>query len=463
MRRAARQQRVPKRPFHVSDRVARALTLVGVGLALSALFLGFASSPASAHNTFLDSSPADGERLAVAPSAWSVSFASEVPLDSASAEVVRADGTRTALPAPTHGSTTSTIVFALPADLEGSVTARWRLVGTDGHVISGRVAFAIGDTPTASSDGSPSDTPQTETVAAGASSDSPGLPASAQTALRWFNYLALLTVGGLFASEAFFARGTLSNPIASRSLTYGAAVLAGVPVIQTLQLAADVSSSSLIGAVGRISDALSLVPGQMTALRSLFGGILAAVAVFGVRERMEQRHVLVAASAGAGYLITLAYAGHSRSQGTPWLGVPVDVLHTAAVVYWLGGLAMIVFVIAPMLDGRAAVDAYRRFGDGARIAVPAILATGVIQTARLHGGITSLFTTSHGRLLLVKILVVASMLKFADRNRRMLGEPSRPGGDRRLRRDLTVTALAETGIGLVVVAVTAVLVTSSLS
>ena len=109
--------------MHARCRFARTVALLGTGLALSALYLGFASSPAAAHNTFLDSSPAEGESFAEAPAAWSVSFASDVPLDSASAEVVRADGTRTALPTPTHGPTTSTIVFALPPDLQGSVTS----------------------------------------------------------------------------------------------------------------------------------------------------------------------------------------------------------------------------------------------------------------------------------------------------------------------------------------------------
>lgn len=451
--------------MHADGRVARAVALLGACLALSVVFLGFSSSPAAAHNTFLDSSPSDGENLAAAPATWSVSFKSDVPLESASAEIVRADGTRTALPAPAHGSTTSTVVFALPSDLAGSVTARWRLVGTDGHVISGRVNFSVGSVSDQGADGgaSATESPNGGVAAGNDSVESPGLPAPALTMLRVMNYLALVTVGGLFAAESLFARGTLVNPIAARTLSYGAAVLAFIPAVQTLQLAADLSSSSLLGALTKIGEALSIIPGQMTALRSVFGAILAAVAVTVARGRFEQNRALVAAGAGAGYLVTLAYAGHSRSQGSPWLGIPVDVVHTGAVAYWLGGVAVLVLVVAPMLDARSGVEAYRRFGDGARIAVPVIIATGVIQTARLHGGITTLFTTAHGRLLLVKIAVVASMLKVADRNRRMLGETHRPGGERRLRRDVTVMALAETGIGLLVVAVTAVLVTSSLS
>ena len=427
------------------------MAVLAAGMALSAIFFGLSSSPASAHNTFLDSSPAEGEILATAPATWSISFESEVPLNSASAEIVRPDGTRTALPAPTHGASTSMVVFAMPSDLTGSVTARWRLVGTDGHVISGRVNFSIG---------------RASSPAARATSDdnaSNGLPAPAQTALRVMNYVALLALGGLLMAETFFARGNLGAPVASHTVAYSGALLAIVPAVQTLQLAADISSSSLLGAVARLGDALSVVPGQMTALRVVFGVILAAVAISVTRGHRDRNGFLVAAGAGGGYLVTLAYAGHSRSEGSAWLGIPVDVVHTAAVAYWLGGVAVLVLVIAPMLDARSAVAAYRRFGDGARIAVPVIIATGVIQTARLHGGLTTLITTAHGRVLLVKIAVVATMLKFADRNRRMLADTPQPGGDRRLRRDITVAALTETGIGLAVVALTAILVTSSLS
>lgn len=426
---------------------------------MTAVFLGLSGSSASAHNTFVDSSPANGQVLAVAPANWSVTFASDVPLDSASGEIVRSDGSRASLASPTHGQTTTTVVFALPSDLTGSVTARWRLVGTDGHVISGRVTFSIG----APTETGPGNDNTSNSVTPTDGDDSTGLPAPAQTTLRLLNYIALLAVGGLFAAESHFARGSLSSPVAGHTVLYGAGVLAVIPVVQILQLAADISASSLFGALTRWGDALSILPGQMTALRAVFGAIVAAVAFGSLRGRSDERLPFIAAGASAGYLVTLAYSGHARSQGSPWLGIPVDVVHTAAVTYWLGGVAVLLVVVAPMLDTTSALAAYRRFGSGARLAVPVIIGTGVIQTARLHGGVVSLFSSTHGRVLLVKIAVVAAMLKVADRNRRLLSASSQAVNERRLRRDITATALAETGIGLVVVAVTAVLVTSSLA
>lgn len=415
-------------------------------------FSAFWATAASAHNSIVGSSPAEGEVVASSPPSWTVSFASEVPLDSASGEIVRADGSRVPLGAPAHGATTSTVVFALPGDLSGPVTARWRLVGVDGHVISGRISFTVGGTSTR---GAPTNTGEADGGAV--------LSSVVKGVLRAANYAGILAVGGLLLAEALIVRGAISGRIPTTTLVAGAATVTVVPLIQTVQFASELTTAGSLAVLSGLGDALSLVPGQMSSMRSVFGLVLLGVSWNIVRSPVTRHVRAVAVAAGGGYLVTLAYGGHSRSMDTPWLGIPVDVAHTAAVVYWLGGMAVLLLVVAPVLDDGAAVAAWRRFGAGARVAVPVIIVTGMMQTARLHGGIATLVTTSHGRILLAKIAAVAAMLKFADSNRRRLASPVTSADDRRLRRDLTSAALAETAVGLVVVAVTAVLVTSSLS
>ena len=97
----------------------RALTFLLTALCAVAAALSLGSSPAFAHNTFVDRDPADGQTLAVAPTAWTVRFEKSVPLESASGSVVNGDGTRTALNPPRHGDTDSVIVFDMPAGLTG--------------------------------------------------------------------------------------------------------------------------------------------------------------------------------------------------------------------------------------------------------------------------------------------------------------------------------------------------------
>ena len=116
---------------------------LGVGLLMALAFVGFGAQPASAHNALATSVPAAGAVLTEVPANWTLTFTKDVPLDSASAELVAASGVRTALPAPTYGVSKKEILFALPPDLNGAMTARWRLVGADGHVLTERVSFTV--------------------------------------------------------------------------------------------------------------------------------------------------------------------------------------------------------------------------------------------------------------------------------------------------------------------------------
>jgi len=165
------------------------------------------------------------------------------------------------------------------------------------------------------------------------------------------------------------------------------------------------------------------------------------------------------------YLIALAFSGHSRTMAWPVLGVPADIVHTGAAAIWLGGLAVLALLIVPVAPLATSVAAYRQFGTFARYAVIAIVATGVIQTLRLHGNIVSLFTETHGRILLLKIAVVAAMLKVADINRKRLLrrlDPDAPSTERRISL-LWRASITEVATGGIVIAITAALVTSSFS
>jgi putative copper export protein len=109
------------------------------------------------------------------------------------------------------------------------------------------------------------------------------------------------------------------------------------------------------------------------------------------------------------------------------------------------------------------IEAFRRFGTAATYAVIAMVITGVIQTLRLHGNITTLLTQSHGRWLLLKLVLVAAMLKIGDINRRRLlrklpTDESGVANRVALLRRASITEIVNGGL---VMLVTAVLVSSS--
>jgi putative copper export protein len=164
------------------------------------------------------------------------------------------------------------------------------------------------------------------------------------------------------------------------------------------------------------------------------------------------------------YLVTLAYTSHSRSQSLPLVGIPVDVLHVAASIVWLGGLAVLALIVVPLVDAKNALLSYTRYGRYAQYAVATIVATGVIQTLRLHGvSISSLFGERHGQILLLKILAVGLMLKVGDINRRRLLKNLPTEESLSVKRSALLwrASFTELACGVVVLILTSMLVTSS--
>ena len=422
-----------------------------------------------AHNTQETSSPASGEVLAVAPTEWIVGFTKTVPLDTASAEIVGSDGVRVALAPPRHGATDNIIVFDLPPNLVGSVTARWRLVGVDGHVISGRIPFSVeagaAVVPEAviTPDSVVAPEAVVEPVAAVVEESDSTVAEPIRFSLRLVNYVSLMALAGVLMAEWLLAQGTLALSLARRVAFIGALGVAITPLFQLLIFVDDIqiAGNSWLSGFG---DAFGSTPGGMLFAKAVLGLLLVAlvrgtadiVALNSVRSR------LIAAT-GVMYLVALAYVGHSRSQAAPWLGVPIDVLHTAAAATWLGGLAALVFIVIPQVDTERGIAAFDRFGQVAERAVAVLVVTGIIQMLRLHGYPLSMLTNRHGLLLIFKISLVALMLWLAARNRRELGAQRRREAmqPRTLRRLLVRASLIETAIGGAVLVVTSVLVATS--
>ncbi|NQW60311.1 copper resistance protein CopC/CopD [bacterium] len=461
---------------HWTTSIKRFLVSIAASLGL-VIFLQ--AGPVLAHNSFNTSTPSDGSTLEVSPALWLLEFSKEVPLASASAEIISADGVRTALQAPIHGATTNTISFALPTNLAGGITARWRLVGVDGHVISGRVRFTVQTTTSASI--IPSATVPATTIIPNAT-----VPAATSTTIvvtptvnnaefvtpipelprqvfRFINYGALLMLIGIIFIEFDIARGALGLVLAQRVLRIAAISLAASAMLQLMIFNADLTGKTLFGSLGSFGAALDTTPGSMLIMKVLISCIIGLVAF---------KYQIAQASPRKGwwvpvlllqYLITLAYTGHSRSQRWPILGIPMDVVHTVAAGVWLGGLLGLLWIVVPSISDHEAIHALQRFGSAAKIAVIALVFTGLFQTLRLHNDPWSIFTSSHGQILLVKLLFFAAMLKYADRNRRLLDQRSvNETNIGRIKQQLVRSSLIETACGLGVVAATAVLVSSSL-
>jgi putative copper export protein/methionine-rich copper-binding protein CopC len=93
------------------------------------------------------------------------------------------------------------------------------------------------------------------------------------------------------------------------------------------------------------------------------------------------------------------------------IGFIIGIAHLLSVAVWFGGAALVARVVLAGPGEDDLVQATRTFS---RISIPAILVacvTGIMQLVRLDGG--DLFSTSHGRVLLLKVVAVAAMLAVA--------------------------------------------------
>lgn len=436
-----------------------------------AIFSAMLFSPGHvlAHNEFVDSNPSDGEVVTTAPSVWEITFAKDVPLATASGEVITSDGVRSTLPSPTNGNSKNVIRFALPPDLTGPVTARWKLVSEDGHVVQGRVTFTISSSTT-TGNSSPTSTPTIPpSDADGNQSTDSSITSPAPTPVRWvvrsMGFSAVMFVGGFLFVGQLLSIGALSSARGVVWSRVSASALGVVPFLQNLFLVGDIRGTNIFSAIPHFFSTFDLTVGAMLVIQTLIGMTIAYAIFTSASHALRTINQQLLTILFVMYLIALAFSGHSRTMAWPVLGIPADIVHTGAAAMWLGGLAVLTLLVIPSASIATSALAYRNFSSYARYAVIAIVVTGVIQTLRLHGDIVSLFTETHGRILLLKIAAVAVMLKIADINRKRLLhrlEPDTPQTERRISL-LWRASITEVVTGGIVIAITAALVTSSFS
>lgn len=458
----------------MSPTILRRLALLVLALCAAITgVVGFPSGTASAHNTLVSSDPVDGAELAVAPVQITWVFDKAVPLETMTVTLIDATGARSELSGSTHGAAGDTeVVTPLPSLQPGPVSLRWRLVGPDGHPITGRVDLTITfPTPTtvaAAATTVPAiaaTTPTTTPATAGDSSLDQGdgsysTPAFMRWVLRYASYLAIMAVVGILLTTAYVWSGAGGHPFLRRILSRSLFATVALGFLQLLVVASDVSGKAPWSSFGSIDAATTTDAGMAFAIR-----IVLAVAMWLVMFHADIVHSDVYWTAvslsGLGLLATWAFAGHSRSMRWPALGVATDVAHHAAAAAWIAGLAIVGWIVIPKTPPDVLVPAVRRFSRVAAASVAVLVVTGLVQSVRLVGSPMDLLDADHGRYLLAKVVVLAAMLGIANANRRRVDHRlDDPKGVGRHTGALRRAVLAEFAIGLVIVAITAAMVVS---
>lgn len=435
---------------------------------------------ASAHAVLESTDPASGAVLAQSPRRVLLQFSEEVTLLPNGVQVYDPE-----LDEVDRGSTghltgePNVVGVRLKPDLPaGTYTVTYRVISADSHPVSGGFRFSVGH-------------PSAAGAPAPAVSSGGGAGAGLMAAARWVGYAgAVLAVGAALVLLWLWPAGRSDRR--ARSLTWSGFMLltlgaAGQFLIQgPYATGADLTE---FANPALLSETISTRFGQAMLVRM---GLLVLLAgwlsdVFD-RGSVSSRRGAGASGAvlGIGVLLTMSLSGHAATADRVALSVAADLTHLIAMVLWLGGLALLTVCLLSRQRSAELAAALPGFSRLAMGCVTALVITGGYQAWRDVRYLPAFADTSFGLLLVAKMVVFLLLVALGDLARRWVARHYRPssragafgpaltahaagpepapvatsqgepttGAVRALRRGLS----AETLIGTVVLALTAVLV-----
>ncbi|MET8472141.1 CopD family protein [Streptomyces sp. NPDC006422] len=438
----------------------RTRPLYAVVLALLALLV--AAPAASAHTELKSSSPKNGAHLSRLPEDVKLTFSE--PVDLADVHVTLSKDEL----ALAQDKGRDTVVATVPrhkAERAGRhLTLSWHVRSKeDGHPSSGSLSFTLpahtgSSGAAAAHDAAPALAPS-------------GTVRTAWSLARWAGYLALaLYVGGLAFLAMLWPQGARDRRTRRTLACAWATGLVSTVAAAGLQGA--------YGAMGPIGDAFKTATyvdllgsevGVALACRALMwvlaAVVLASLLQGGERAARSPGWRVGAAVVCLGLLRTTGMAGHNSEGGHPGWGAVADLVHLLGISLWLGGLTLLLAGVLPRRRPEELSATVSGYSTLAGLSVAAIAAAGAVLTWQVVGSFDALFTTGYGQLLLVKLALLAVVLLIAQRSRgwvrTRLDIAVLLRGDRATVRPFVHSVAAETGLVLVVLAATSLLVTAA--
>jgi copper transport protein len=396
------------------------------------LVLAVATGRAEAHAQLVASEPAEAAMAAAMPAELRLVF--NEPVAVTRLALVAPSGAVLALEAHVTGAT---VTAAPPADAAtGTYVLSYRVVSADGHPVGGTVVFAVG-----------------RATATGAAAEAEG-GAGALAVLIVAVRALLIVSAALGVGAALFLAFARPDDGADTGFTWlpvaaSKALMGLAPVALALQ-GADALGTGVAGAASLAALAAGAATSfAASALLFAAAGLAALLAL--------KRPAGAAARALACLAVLLAAAafgasGHaSTAPPRPAMAFAVAI-HAGLALLWIGSLWPLVRLL-----GREAPDALailKGFSTVAMTGVGALLLTGSLLAVVQVGQSEALAGTTYGRILLLKLGLVAVLLSLALLHRTVMTPALERGeataGDK-LRRSIRL----ELGVGLVLLALVA--------
>jgi copper transport protein len=314
-----------------------------------------------------------------------------------------------------------TLVVPLKRVGEGWYLVYWRVVSVDGHPVRGAFVFAVGPNPG----------PQPQFVI-------PSISETAATprliAARSVVFVAIMAAIGLFVLRIATARPVVRRVPDSRlrplDMAFGIAAVVGliaIPVylvMATAQFAlrSAFDLSALFPLLRASAFGRGLVDLEIVfALFALAGGL----ALWIDRPERERRSIAEilsvsgAVAAAAAVLVVPSLAGHAAQTSPRGAMVLFDWLHLSAGSIWVGGLIGLLvlwgsFPVARRTAGL--VVCVPRFSNTAFVSVLVLIGSGIGASLVHLPTFASLWQTSYGQTLLVKIGLLSTAMLLAAGN-----------------------------------------------
>jgi copper transport protein len=387
---------------------------------LFVLAAGALALPAAAwaHAVLVRTTPVPSSVVNRAPPVVLLTYSEAVEPRFAIVSVTNADGRQQIAGSPRRSATDpSTLVVPLNRLLQGWYLAYWRVVSVDGHPVRGAFTFAVGPNP--------GPAPQFPVPSISETAATPSLVTA-----RAIVFLSVMAAIGLFILRIATARPLVRRLSETRlravSVAFGiAAVIAliAIPVYVVMATAQFALRSAFdLGnvlpllrdsAFGRGYLDLELIVGLFV--------LAAALALLVDRPERAQRSIaeLLSAAgallAAAATLLVPGLSGHAGQTSPRGLSVALDWLHLAAGSLWVGGLIglLVLWWSLPVARRVAGLMVcVPRFSNTAFASVLLLIGSGVGASIIHLPTFSSLWQTSYGQALLVKIglLGVALML-----------------------------------------------------
>jgi copper transport protein len=469
----------------------RRILVLAAAVAAIAMLVSIPASPAGAHAELVSTEPASGDVLERAPEQVVLQFTEGVQVGDDAVEVFVSNGDQIDVSDPATSEGGAVVAVDLPSLDDGAYVVAWRVTSADSHPIHGAFTFRVG---TAAAGDEEAEALMTRLVADEGGDTTVGtvygavrflafagmvllVGGAAFVAILWpagrddtrtrrlvaagWLVFALTTVLSIGLQAAYAAAEPLSGVVDTSLIgdvlgTRAGAVwlvrlallavvgLAGWRLLPRPRPATNAAVPADLSAAARVDPAEDAATGGSTGeslATAAPSGPATAVGGIGPRFpiltvwRQDPTRVAVAALLGLALLATVSLAGHAGTGRLVPLALVLDVVHLAAISFWLGGLVFLVTAVVRRrptrstpedgngaggraVDGRQAAQVVGAFSTLAFAAVVVIVVTGVIQGWRQLGPLDAIVDTTYGRLLIAKVALVATMLVAAFFSRR---------------------------------------------